>query len=150
MIKVSNIKAVCNSDYNGPALEFDVGDTTCIEYLNDSNWAFDIEITDSALVSQTNFTDEEIAEIRGHLRAWLADSVEISVAVNGVPDFFGFTLPAKVDEEFIRGIIEAENIRIGGPDCNAIYDGHNGVSVDRDGEEMTSLRQEENPIRHAA
>jgi hypothetical protein len=148
MITITNINAVWNNGYSHPAVEYDVDGRRYEDFLDDTTWDFIAE--DHEIALRNDFTVEQVAEIRKQLGTWLAEISEISVAVNGTPEFFVLTVPAKADAYFIREVIEVENFRIGGSDCGEIYDGHNGVRVFRDDEEVLELRQEEKPRRQAA
>ena len=149
MIKVDNIRTVYDDSDFGNAILFKADGKDQLEFLDNDR---DVEVTYSNLHNAGEFDGDEIAEIHQQLNAWLADQSfdTISVAVNGSPDFFEFSVTSTASDNEIAGAIEIENKRIGGEDCGTIYDGYNGVRVFRDGEEISSLRQEEQPRRQAA
>ncbi|MFD2054219.1 hypothetical protein ACFSQT_14280 [Mesorhizobium calcicola] len=84
------------------------------------------------------------AIIRGMIAHFNAtESAEISVAMNGVEDFFVVTVPACAIEEEIVEEIEAQNRRVGGQDATVAFSSRNAVRVYRKGIEIEGLRSDE-------
>ncbi len=149
MIKISNIRTVYGDSDFGNAILFTADGKEQLEFLDNDGG---VEVTYSNLHNAGEYDGNEIAEIHQQLSAWLAEQSfdTISVAVNGSPDFFEFSVISTATDNEIAGAIEIENRRIGGEGCCTIYDGYNGVRVFRDDEEILELRQEEQPRHQAA
>jgi uncharacterized protein YfdQ (DUF2303 family) len=145
MSKISNIEGKFDADQNTQVLTFDLNGSETLEFLDADHTL--CAAHDSNL---HNYLDVDTAnEVREQLKSWLADNATVSVAVNGVEDFFVINVPANADEDAIREAIETENKAVGGSDAEPVFveaDSNvrqfvgKDVIVTKNGFEITDLR----------
>jgi len=117
MSKISNIEGKFDTEQNTQVLTFDLDGSETLEFLDDDGTL--CAAHDSNL---HNYMDVDTAnEVREQLKSWLADNATVSVAVNGVEDFFVINVPADADEDVIREAIEVENRKVGGSDAEPVF-----------------------------
>lgn len=145
MNKISNIHGKFDTDHNTQVLAFDLNGSETLEFLDEDGTL--CAAHDSNL---HNYLDVDTAtEAREQLNAWLAENATVSVAVNGVDDFFVINVPADADEDAIREAIETENKAVGGSDAEPVFveaDSNvrqfvgKDIVVTKNGFEVTELR----------
>lgn len=141
MTKITNIEAKFSTEFSIPVIAFDHDGAVTFECLDD-----DGTLCATHASNLHNYLDVDTAnEVRERLREWLSSNATISVAVNGVEDFFVLEVPADADEDGIAEAIEAESKSIGGSDSKPVFSGWNSVRVSRNGVEIGELHQDETP-----
>jgi hypothetical protein len=145
MSKISNIEGKFDTEQNTQVLTFDLDGSETLEFLDDDGTL--CAAHDSNL---HNYLDVDTAnEVREQLNAWLAENATVSVAINGVDNFFVINVPADADEDAIREAIEVENRKIGGSGAEPVFVEADGevlqfigkdVVVTKNGFEVSELR----------